>query len=92
MKATTKNIERVMKFITERHADNDVHGEFDDDSDLLATVKKAIEQVDEEALYMCNSCHEHFPAEEMDMDVEDDQDLCKNCNFVSYNDAPYGDK
>jgi formylmethanofuran dehydrogenase subunit E len=91
MKCTTKNIERVMNFITERHADNDVHGEFDDYSDLLTTVKSAIQQIEEEPTYMCNSCHEHFPADEMDMDVEDDQDLCKNCNFVSYNDAPYGD-
>ena len=26
----------------------------------------------------------------MDFDVDDDQDLCKNCNHQSYNDAPYG--
>lgn len=47
--------------------------------------------LEEEPLFMCNSCHEHFPREEMDFDVDDDQDLCKNCNFVSYNDAPYGE-
>jgi formylmethanofuran dehydrogenase subunit E len=45
----------------------------------------------DEPLFMCNSCHEHFPREEMDFDVDDDQDLCKTCNFVSYNDAPYGE-
>jgi len=45
----------------------------------------------EEPLFICNSCHEHFPREEMDFDVDDDQDLCKTCNFVSYNDAPYGE-
>lgn len=45
---------------------------------------------DEEPLFMCNSCHDHFPREEMDFDVDDDQDLCKNCNYQSYNEAPYG--
>lgn len=45
---------------------------------------------DAEPKFMCNSCHEHFNREEMDFDVDDDQDLCKNCNYQSYNDAPYG--
>ena len=45
---------------------------------------------DEEPLFMCNSCHDHFPREEMNFDVDDDQDLCKNCNYQSYNEAPYG--
>lgn len=45
---------------------------------------------DEEPLFMCNSCHEHFPKEQMDFDVDDDQDLCKTCNYQSYNEAPYG--
>jgi hypothetical protein len=45
---------------------------------------------DEEPLFMCNSCHDHFPREEMDFDVDDDQDLCKNCNYQTYNEAPYG--
>lgn len=45
---------------------------------------------DEEPLFMCNSCHDHFPREEMDFDVDDDQDLCKTCNYQSYNEAPYG--
>lgn len=40
--------------------------------------------------FMCNCCHEHFPKEEMDFDVDDDQDLCKTCNYQSYNEAPYG--
>jgi hypothetical protein len=46
---------------------------------------------DEEPLFMCNCCHDHFPREEMDFDVDDDQDLCKNCNYKTYNDAPYGE-
>lgn len=45
---------------------------------------------DEEPLFMCNCCHDHFTREEMDFDVDDDQDLCKNCNYKSYNEAPYG--
>lgn len=48
--------------------------------------------VDDEPQFMCNCCHDHFPREEMDFDVDDDQDLCKNCNYQSYNDAPYGEK
>ena len=43
---------------------------------------------DDEPKFMCNKCHEHFIRQ--DMDFDDDQDLCKNCNYVSYNDAPYG--
>jgi hypothetical protein len=50
-----------------------------------------VDVLDEEPSFMCNSCHEHFPREEMDFDVDDDQDLCKNCNYQSYNDAPYGE-
>jgi hypothetical protein len=45
---------------------------------------------DEEPLFMCNCCHDHFPREEMDFNVDDDQDLCKTCNYQSYNEAPYG--
>ncbi len=40
--------------------------------------------------FICNSCHEHFHAADMDFDVND-SDLCKNCNYVSFNDAPYGE-
>lgn len=46
---------------------------------------------EDEPLFICNSCHEHFPREEMDFDVDDDQDLCKTCNYQSYNEAPYGE-
>lgn len=45
---------------------------------------------DEEPLFMCNCCHELLPREEMNFDVDDDQDLCKNCNYQTYNEAPYG--
>ena len=47
--------------------------------------------LEDEPLFICNSCHEHFPREEMDFDVDDDQDLCKTCNYQSYNEAPYGE-
>ena len=47
--------------------------------------------LEEEPLFMCNCCHEHFPREEMDFDVDDDQDLCKTCNYQNYNEAPYGE-
>jgi len=50
-----------------------------------------VDVLDEEPSFMCNSCHEHFPREEMDFDVDNDQDLCKNCNYQSYNEAPYGE-
>lgn len=50
-------------------------------------MKKEIE----ENKYICNSCHEHYPANEMDFDAEDESDLCKNCNHISHNDFPYGE-
>jgi formylmethanofuran dehydrogenase subunit E len=40
------------------------------------------EQVDYENKFMCNKCHEHFHAADMDFDVNE-SDLCKNCNYVS---------
>jgi hypothetical protein len=40
--------------------------------------------------YSCDNCGGGFAKEEMDFDVND-QDLCKNCNHTSFNDAPYGD-
>jgi hypothetical protein len=48
--------------------------------------------IDEEPKFMCNCCHELLPREEMDFDVDNDQDLCKNCNYQSFNDAPYGNE
>lgn len=42
--------------------------------------------------FMCNCCGGFFPRGEMDFDVDDDQDLCKTCNYQSYNEAPYGEK
>ena len=41
--------------------------------------------------YMCNKCHEHFHKADMDFDVND-SDLCKNCNTVTFNEAPYGEE
>ena len=57
------------------------------------TLKQYImkDLLEEEPLFICNSCHEHFPREEMDFDVDEDQDLCKTCNYQSYNEAPYGE-
>lgn len=40
--------------------------------------------------FICNSCHEHFHCADMDFDVND-SDLCKNCNYVSFNESPYGE-
>lgn len=41
--------------------------------------------------YCCDNCGGGFIREEMDFDVND-QDLCKDCSYVSFNDAPYGDE
>jgi len=41
--------------------------------------------------YCCDNCGSGFTREEMDFDVND-QDLCKNCSYISFNDAPYGDE
>lgn len=41
--------------------------------------------------YMCDCCGGGFIKEEMDFDVND-QDLCKNCSYISFNDAPYGNE
>lgn len=45
----------------------------------------------EEPKFMCNCCGDLFPRHEMDFDVDDDQDLCKDCNYQTYNEAPYGE-
>jgi hypothetical protein len=39
--------------------------------------------------FCCQNCGGGFTREEMDFDV--DTDLCKNCTYVSFNDAPYGE-
>ena len=90
MYCNLKNLDRVVKMIIEQHADNSEHAEFDDETDLVDAVQRVVNQIEEEPTFICNSCHEHFPRQEMDFDVDDDQDLCKNCNYQSYNDAPYG--
>ena len=38
--------------------------------------------------YQCQNCGGGFIREEMEFG--DDVDLCKNCNYKSFNDAPYG--
>ena len=96
MKCTLENLDLVVKFIKEQHADNSEHGEFDDESDLVDVVQRVVTQIKEEwpdygNKYMCNSCGDHFHKADMDFDVND-SDLCKNCNYVSFNDAPYGEE
>ena len=39
--------------------------------------------------YQCSNCGGGFLEEEMDFD---DNDLCKNCNHRTFNEAPYGDE
>ena len=41
--------------------------------------------------YCCQNCGGGFLREEMVFDI-DDVDLCKDCNYTSFNDAPYGDE
>ena len=41
--------------------------------------------------YCCQNCGGGFLREETDFDI-DDVDLCKDCNYTSFNDAPYGDE
>ena len=41
--------------------------------------------------YQFQNCGGGFTRDEMDFDV-DDVDLCKNCNYTSFNDAPYGEE
>ena len=88
-------IDRVIELIKEDIA----YGDVTSIEGLLENVPENVlidflpeeEWVDYENKFMCNSCHEHFHKEDMDFDVED-QDLCKNCNYVSFNDAPYGEE
>ena len=58
---------------------------------LCSIILKHYTMKNEEPKFMCNCCGDLFPREEMDFDVDDDQDLCKNCNYKTYNDAPYGE-
>ena len=41
--------------------------------------------------YCCDNCGGGFIADEMDFDIND-QDLCKNCNYKSFNNSPYGNE
>jgi hypothetical protein len=89
-------IDRVIELIKEDIA----YGDLTSIEGLLENVPENVlidflpeeEWVDYENKFMCNKCHDHFHKEDMDFDVEDDQDLCKNCNYVSFNDAPYGEE
>ena len=40
--------------------------------------------------YCCNNCGGGFIKEEMVFG--EDEDLCKNCDYTSFNDAPYGEE
>ena len=54
MKCTIKNLELVFKLIQDNHIDNDAGGadfaEYDDESDLLGAVERAVEMIEEEFL------------------------------------------
>ena len=89
MKFTIQNLDRVFKMLNEQHTDNSEHAEFDDETDLVYAIKRVVNEIEEEGLFMCDNCGGGFISEEMDFDVND-QDLCKNCNHISFNDAPYG--
>ncbi len=88
-------IDRVIELIKEDIA----YGDLTSIEGLLENVPENIlidflpeeEWVDYENKFMCNSCHEHFHRADMDFDVND-SDLCKNCNTVTFNDAPYGEE
>ena len=41
--------------------------------------------------YQCQNCGGGFTRDEMDFDVND-VDLCKDCNYTIFNDAPYGNE
>ena len=90
MKFTIQNLDRVFKMLNEQHTDNSEHAEFDDETDLVYAIKRVVNEIEEEGLFMCDNCGGGFIREEMDFDVND-QDLCKNCNHISFNDAPYGE-
>jgi hypothetical protein len=88
-------IDRVIELIKEDIA----YGDVTSIEGLLENVPENVlvdflpeeEQVDYENKFMCNNCHEHFHAADMDFDVND-SDLCKNCNHVTFNEAPYGEE
>lgn len=52
--------------------------------------KNGVYIIEEENRYMCQNCGGGFLQEEMDFGVNDD-DICKNCNHISFNEAPYGE-
>lgn len=41
--------------------------------------------------YQCNNCGGGFSHDEMDFGSDDGEDVCKNCSYRSFNDAPYGE-
>jgi hypothetical protein len=79
MQFTIQNLDRVFKMLKEQHADNSEHAEFDDETDLLYAIKRVVNEIKEEGLFMCDCCGGGFMREEMAFDIND-QDLCKVCN------------
>jgi hypothetical protein len=58
-------------------------------TNLVDATKQVINKIEEEPLFCCDNCGDKFTREEMDLVVED-ADLCKNCTYKSFNNAPYG--
>jgi hypothetical protein len=88
-------IERVVEQIKEDIKNGDVTAieellSFTPKENLISYLPEE-EWEDFENEYMCDNCGGGFTKKEMDFDVND-QDVCKNCNHVSFNDSPYGEE
>jgi lipopolysaccharide biosynthesis regulator YciM len=79
MKATVRNVQRVMQFIIDSHEDNMRGGEFDDETNLKAAVKSVIKQLKDEPTFCCSNCGGGFNRDEMVFDEDNENDFCTDC-------------
>ena len=79
MKATIKNVQRVMQFIIDNHEDNMRNGEFDDETSLKDAVKRVIKEMKDEPTFCCSNCGGGFTRDEMVFDEDNDNDFCIDC-------------
>jgi biotin synthase-related radical SAM superfamily protein len=79
MKATVRNVQRVMKFIIDSHEDNMRGGEFDDETNLIDAVKTVIDSLQDEPEFCCSNCGGGFNRDEMVFDEDNENDFCKDC-------------